>query len=236
TVTISDPDSVTITTTVSLDDPAKGTLTNLGGFEESPTGTYTFVGTPAATTTAIRGLTFDPTENRVPVGQTETTTFTIAADDGIAAPVSDNTTTVIATSVNEPPSISGTQAGQMVDDNATIEPFTTVTIGDPDSDTITTTVSLDDPTKGTLSNLGGFVESPAGTYMFIGTPAAVTTAIRGLIFDPTENRVPVGQTETTTFSISADDGIADPVSDDTTTAIVTVVEKIHKIYLPLIFH
>ena len=78
-------------------DAAKGQLTNLGGFAEAPAGTYSFSGTAAATTTALNALTFDPGENRVTPGLTETTTFTLSVDDG-SGPVVDANTTVISTS------------------------------------------------------------------------------------------------------------------------------------------
>ena len=137
--------------------------------------------------------------------------------------------------VNQAPTINGTQAAQTVDDMSTIEPFSSVTISDLDSVAITVTVSMDDPAKGDLINLGNFVEIPDGSYIFNGTPEDATADINTLTFDPTQDRMPVGDTETTTFTISADDGIADPVTDDITTVIVTVVEKLI-LYLPVILH
>jgi VCBS repeat-containing protein len=110
-----------------------------------------------------------------------------------------------------------------------------VTISDPDTVDITITISLDDPDKGVLINLGNFIQSPNGSYTFTGSPEDATTDIRTLTFDPAQDRVPIGDTETTAFTISADDGVADPVTDDITTVIVTVVEKLI-IYLPVILH
>ncbi|MEJ2303387.1 MAG: Ig-like domain-containing protein [Anaerolineales bacterium] len=124
---------------------------------------------------------------------------------------------------NEAPTISGTLAGQTTDDKTPIDPFTAVTVADPDGDTLTVTVTLDDANKGVLTNLGGFVQGPPGTYTFTGSPANATIALQGLTFDPAENRVPVGQTETTTFTILADDGQAAPATDNTTTVIVTSI-------------
>ena len=70
-------------------------------------------------------------------GNSVTTTFTVAASDGILPAVSDSTTTVIATAVNNPPTILGTTANQAVNDsgpltNTTVLPFTGVTFDDPD--------------------------------------------------------------------------------------------------------
>ena len=94
----------TLTVDVALDSAAKGALTNLSGFVDNLDGTYTFTGSAAAATAAIQGLTFDPAENRVSPGSTETTTFTITVDDGtVATPPSDvagtNTLTDLATAI-----------------------------------------------------------------------------------------------------------------------------------------
>jgi hypothetical protein len=127
---------------------------------------------------------------------------------------------------NEAPTISGTVAGQTTDDKTPIDPFAAVIVADPDGDTLTVTVTLDDPNKGVLANLGGFIQAPPGTYTFSGPPANATTALQGLTFDPAENRVPVGETETTTFTLSADDGQAAPATDNTTTVIVTSINDV----------
>jgi hypothetical protein len=156
-------------------------------------------------------------------GSSETTTFTLTVDDGVAAPVVDATTTVIATSVNDAPTLAGTLAGQTVTDTATVDPFAGVTIGDADNpaQTLVVDVQLDDAAKGVLTNLGGFSDLGGGLYRYTGTAGAVTTAIRGLVFDPTDDRVAPGSSETTTFTLTVDDGVAAPVVDATTTVIAT---------------
>ncbi|MBL8757486.1 MAG: hypothetical protein JNK35_03535, partial [Phycisphaerae bacterium] len=226
-VTFDDVDpSASVAVSVTLDAAAKGVFTSASliasGFVHAGGGVYTFTGTPADATTAIRALVFDPTDNRVNPTLTETTTFTISVDDGVAAAVTDDTTTVVSTSVNDAPSITGASAGQTVNDNATISPFSAVTIGDADaSQTLTISVSLDTAAKGVFTGASltasGFVDAGGGVYTFTGTAAQATTAIRALVFDPTDNRVPVTTTETTTFTISVDDGIASAVTNSTTT-------------------
>jgi hypothetical protein len=108
TLTISDPDSM-VSATVAPDSTAKGAFT-LGslassGFATADGGaTYTHAATtPAAMQIAIRRLMFAPTANRVGAGLTETTRFVVTISDGVAAPVANNTTTVISTSVNNAP-------------------------------------------------------------------------------------------------------------------------------------
>lgn len=65
-------------------------------------GVYQFNGTVDAINASLDNLIFEPTANRVEVGQTETTTFTIQVTDGYEV-ITDNTTSVITTSVNDAP-------------------------------------------------------------------------------------------------------------------------------------
>ncbi|BBB67568.1 hypothetical protein UNDYM_3315 [Undibacterium sp. YM2] len=135
---------------------------------------------------------------------------------------------ITVTGNNVAPVIGGVVAGQTVTETTTVSPFTGVTITDPDvgaSETII--ISLDVAAKGafTAASLAatGFSTADGGlTYTHAaGTPAAVQAAIRGLVFQPAAGRVPVGSTETTTFTISANDGIASAVLNNTTTVIAT---------------
>jgi hypothetical protein len=131
--------------------------------------------------------------------------------------------------VNLPPTITGTVAGQAVNDNATLSPFSGVTIAyaDAPSQSLVTTVTLDTAAKGAFTagslTASGFSSAGAGSYTFNGTAAAATTAIRQLVFAPTANRVPRGSSETTTFSISVTDGVFTPVVNNTTTVVTTSV-------------
>jgi hypothetical protein len=227
-VTIGDVDNPaqTLNVSVTLDVAAKGAFSTLNGFTDAGGGVYTFSGTAAAATAAIQGMVFDPTNNRVAPSLTETTTFTISVNDG-SGPVTDNTTTVISTSINDIPTIGGTVASQAVNDNATISPFSGVTIGDVDNpaQTLNVSVSLDVAAKGDFTTLNGFTDAGGGVYTFSGTAAAATTAIQGMVFDPTDNRIAPTLTETTTFTISVDDG-SGPVTDNTTTVISTSINDI----------
>ncbi|MFN8817007.1 MAG: DUF4347 domain-containing protein, partial [bacterium] len=215
------------TVTVTLDSAAKGVFTpaslTASGFVSAGGGVYTFTGTAAAATTAIRALVFDPTDNRVTPGSTETTTFTVNVTDPMSASASNSVTTVVSTSINDNPTVSGATAGQSVNDNATVVPFSGVTIGDIDSpaQTLTVSVSIDDAAKGVFTPASlaasGFADAGGGVYSFSGTAAQATVAIRALVFDPTNNRVAVGLTETSTFTITATDSASGSVSNATTT-------------------
>jgi Putative Ig domain/Dockerin type I domain len=101
-VTVTDPDVQTETVTVTYTG-GNGTFSTLGGFTGSA-GSYAFSGTAADVQAALRGLTFVPTKDQVPVAQTVTTAFTVSVSDGIAT-ASDGQTTVIATSINDAPTL-----------------------------------------------------------------------------------------------------------------------------------
>ena len=129
--------------------------------------------------------------------------------------------TFIVDNTNDDPFITGTVAGQTVNDNATILPFAGATIGDPDlpAQTLHVTVSLDDSAKGVFTTLNGFADLGGGQYEFSGTPAAATAAIQGLVFDPTDDRVALGFSETTTFLIEVQDPSLRTATDTTTTVL-----------------
>ncbi|HUF64156.1 MAG TPA: Ig-like domain-containing protein [Verrucomicrobiales bacterium] len=121
---------------------------------------------------------------------------------------------------NDAPTLTGVQAIDFHRDDEIAKPFATVVIGEVDSNglqPLTVTVEIDDPAKGELTDLDGFVEGPPGTYTFFGTAADATTAIQGLCFVPTEDRIEWSKHETTTFTICVDDGIAPPVCSSGTT-------------------
>jgi VCBS repeat-containing protein len=127
--------------------------------------------------------------------------------------------------LNIAPTITGTVAGQNVNDNATVQPFSGATIGDDDGDSLNLIVTLDVAANGTLSG-GGFTETGVGTGVYIvsaADPAAAQTAIQALTFTPTENQVAPTSTVTSTFTISVDDSTAAAVTDNTTTVIATSI-------------
>jgi Big-like domain-containing protein/Calx-beta domain-containing protein/type IX secretion system substrate protein len=116
---------------------------------------------------------------------------------------------------NSAPAIGGTSAGQAVNDNATVDPFSSVTISDGDADNVTATITLDADAKGTLS---GTDLSGSGPYAIASkTPSAMQSTIRALTYNPTDNRT--STTETTTFTINIDDSTDD--TDDATTTVIS---------------
>ena len=116
---------------------------------------------------------------------------------------------------NTPPTAANTATNQAVNDNASIAPFSGVTLTDADTNDISVTITLDDNAKGTLSV--STINSDA--------IASVQTALQAVTFTPTANRVAVGDTETTTFTITVNDGTVDTV-DSTTTVVSTSINDI----------
>jgi len=157
----------------------------------------------------------------------KTATASISNDDA-----DENPYTIIlnGNGINTAPKIKNTVAGQTITDKETIKPFGNVSYNEPNGDNIATTITLDNSSKGsfTAASLAssGFTDAGGGVYTLPSATAAnARKAIRKLVFTPVENRVPAGSQETTTFTIQVtDDGTPPiPVSDNTTTVIVTSV-------------
>ena len=166
-------------------------------------------------------------QNAIQSSLTATATYTVSSlGSGSAdATVDAQTVTANITILDTPPTIIGTSPGQNVNDNSTVSPFSNVTIGDVDfpAQTLTVTVSLDAAAKGTFSAASlassGFLNAGGGVYNLSATATAATTAIRKLVFVPAAARVARGSSETTVFTISANDGLVAAVIDSTTSVI-----------------
>ncbi len=230
-IVVADVDDDTLqplTVRLLLDHLDNGALQNLGGFTQTSNGVFTLYGYPTNITTALRGMTYVPVPNHIPVPTTQTTHLVLSADDAYISSLVTNLTTVNITASNDAPVISGTVAGQIVYDRGFIRPFTSALITELDNDrtqALRITVTLDSAAKGNLSDLGGFVSLGGGVYSYgvsngTVTAAMATTALRGLLFTPTTvSRVTPGAPEITRFTIRVDDFFAPTVVDTNTTVI-----------------
>jgi hypothetical protein len=127
------------------------------------------------------------------------------------------------TFVPTPVSIRGTVARQATSDIVSVSPFSGVVIADPNpaqTDTVTTTLS--NSANGSLTNLGGgSYNAASGLYTVSGTAVSVTTALEGLVFNPTPFQGAPGQTVTTTFTINVTDTAGLSTTDGTTSIVTT---------------
>lgn len=198
-----------------------------GGFTEISPGVLELYGTAAEVTAVLRGLVFTPFIDRITVGTTEETRFTMSLDDGITTtPVIDDTAVTVVTPVNDLSVITGTVGDQKLYQRSSLYPFAGVNITDVDDlglQPLEVSVILDNSIKGIFTNLNGFVEQPSGSgiYVFTANPPMVSAALRGLEFVPTPgNRVTPQSPEIVGMTVSINDGFAAPVVDTTTSVIV----------------
>ena len=189
------------------------TLTTLFSFASlGPGGTNTNGANPSSSLIAdATGDLFGTTENGGANG------------DGTAFEVTD-------TGLTFAPVISGTQAGQLVTDAASVRPFAGVTIADGNSgQTETVTVTLSNALNGTLTDLGNG-NYAAGIYTDTGTAAQVTGDLDGLVFIPTAHQAPVGQTVTTTFTLNDVNTANAFATDSSTSVVVTAAPKLTTLF------
>lgn len=131
---------------------------------------------------------------------------------------------------NTAPTLGGAKIQQAVNDNARIAPFATLTVTDPDTHVLTVIVTIGngarrgDFTAG--SRTGWFRTIHGNDIVYSRTfptaaniGATAQTAVRSLRFQPRTNAIRPGLTETTVFSVSANDGIAAVVSDSATSVV-----------------
>ena len=162
----------TETVTVTLSAAANGALSNLGtGTYNAATGVYTDTGTAAVVTAALDGLVFTPTVNQVAPGQTVTTTFTISDKDTVGATATNSTTTVVATDVANPPTLTAPASATVNQGAPTlIAGLSLAEIANVTGETFTVTLA---DTNGLLSATGTGV-SGAGTTSLTITGALAT--------------------------------------------------------------
>lgn len=190
-------------------DTAKGTL-------QKSDGTAITTQTPLIATDQLKWQPASGTAN------TTVAAFTITAWDGLLA-----SATPVAVSFNvlpppnNAPTIIGTSAATTINENQTVNPFITVVIADSDSASLTATITFTGA-NGVLSSGTKTTNGSLDTYTFTGTGAAITMAINGLVFNPTD-RPSATTTETTTFTLAISDGVGGTASNAQTTVISTPI-------------
>ncbi len=110
--------------------------------------------------------------------------------------------------------------GDAIPDTQSVMPFDDLILAaNAENSTVIVTVRIDDPTLGSFSSASlsaaGFSVAADGSLMFFGTPEDAEDALDQLVFVPTPNQAPPGQTRNVTFSVLADDGFGNVTSTQT---------------------
>ena len=226
TLTIADVDDdalQALTVRLALDHLDNQTLTNLGGFTQVTNGLFTLTSTATNLTAALRGMVFVPTPNHIPVPTSQTTRLTLTVDDAFAPVVTNALTTVTITATNDAPTFAGS-GNYSITDKQTVQPFATMIVADVDNDglqPLTVRLTLDNLDKGGLQNLGGFTQTSNGVFQLFGIPTNITTALRGMVYVPVPNHIPVPTTAVIHLNLSADDSFVSTPTTNLTTVSVT---------------
>jgi hypothetical protein len=225
-VAIIDPDFAAVETlTITFGDEAgqnptdfNGTLAGTG-VTKTGIGTYVITGTPSQVTAELDASEFTPLPLTTP--GFVITTVALSVDDGIAPPVVTGWTALSAGL----PIFTGTQGGQTVPVNATIDPFASVSVTDsPGLNIEGFSITLENASgaatdaNGTLSG-AGWTHVGTGIYALTiqntttgDATSLVTAELDALVFTP---NAAAGST-TTTFVLSAFDGATTSDNYDTT--------------------
>ncbi|WP_166455021.1 Ig-like domain-containing protein [Duganella alba] len=154
------------------------------------------------------------------------TSYVLSAGDDWNSVIGNANTAVSAAIVvvnntsNSPPTITGA-ATAGVGDNATIKPFSSVTVADVNGDNVSMTISFN-AANGALSGAG--LSGSNGSYtLSAATPAALTAALKALTFTPTANQAAVGVNINTTFTLVATDANGASVTNTSTVITATSI-------------
>jgi hypothetical protein len=156
---------------------------------------------------------------------TNVSSITVTSSKGKDSFILDN---IKFTMPNAVPVIGGAVANQTVNDNSTINPFASITTTDADGDNLSATITLDTNAKGVLTGTG---LSGTGPYTIASTSSAnLQTYLRGISFNPTDNRT--ATSETTTFAVVVSDGSASSTNNTTTVISSAVAPTVTSVAVP----
>jgi hypothetical protein len=229
-ITLDDPDNATFTATATLASTTYLAFATSYGSTISANGIWSTSGSLAAVTEALHNLVAYVTgEPPLPTGQFATTTMTMSINDGASDTVTATSTidivsssTVNATGLQ----IVGATPGQTTSDQTPIAAFADVVLTDTHPGVLdTVTVTMSNQADGTFSDaLGGVIN--AGTFTASATVdstgfvGGIDTVLNALTFTPTRGQVPLGQSVTTLFTITAGNTLG-AVTDASTSVIAT---------------
>ncbi|CAA6692983.1 MULTISPECIES: Ig-like domain-containing protein [unclassified Lentimonas] len=132
------------------------------------------------------------------------------------------TKTITVTAINFPPTITSVPTvAERVNDDSTVKPLAPVSVQDPEDDTVTLTLRLLGNTLGSF----GLEAGASGTITTVSSVGSITTysinaADKGfLVFTPTPDVIPLGQSQTVQFEFFG----TDPSGNTTTTFTIDIL-------------
>jgi hypothetical protein len=200
------------TTVINTDPPVPPVVTITTAAEVVSVATQTITGTVTSADATVAGQMVTLTDNGLTLGTTTVAsngsfsvnvTLPNQGANPIVASVTDSlgrtgSSAAVVDTLRAPTTITGTRAGQTTTSQAPVDPFSGVTLGDPNAGaTDTLTIGLSG-TGGTLSGTG--LSGAGNVYTLSGTTSTITSDLDALVFTPT-----VGQpntNNTTTFKLS----------------------------------
>jgi VCBS repeat-containing protein len=142
--------------------------------------------TPAQISTALQAVAYTPTPGALPVGQNAESVFTLKVTDFSGLSASNNSVKVRISSVNQAPRILNVPPPEsqpvLIPPADPLLPFKDLGLTSDDTNQVVFTVSIDDTGKGSLTNLGAFVETSPGELQWSGTPSAILASLTNIAY------------------------------------------------------
>jgi hypothetical protein len=140
-----------------------------------------------------------------------------------------DTLTVNVTVTDQPDAgVIGVVTQQQTDDNSVLNPFATATV---QTGSTTARINLNTTANGTfttasLSSSGFAATGNPGEWSKSGTASSLTSAVRALVFDPTDNQVPAGDYVGTGITLTVSDGVRTD-QKSTTISVLSVADPVN---------
>ncbi len=160
--------------------------------------------------TLLRSLQFTPTPGLVPVGGSSNTLITLTVIDEAGLTVQNNNLTLNINGINNAPQFPGfpeaSEQPVLIPPAATLLPFAEVMLTSDDTNAVFFSLSIDVTAKGTLSNLGAFVQSSPGTFTMSGSVTSILASLTNITYHLNPGYTfPPSDPGGTTFTLSARD-------------------------------
>jgi hypothetical protein len=205
------------TMTVIVTQSGGGVLSAPGGGEFNPAGTvWSVTGSRAAVQAALAALVFTPTAHAVAPGQIATTGFTVSVSDATGT-ATDNSTSVVATAVEDPLLVSGASSRIYVSDtDNNAQPLHQIVLSDPDNAAYSAMATLSGAAGTSFAHSYAATIDSNGVFHTSGTLATVQQALRDLVVYTAAHQVPTGQSTQAVVTYSISNGASQTVGGSST--------------------